>query len=246
MTTAKRPYAAFDIDGTLIRWQLYHATADYFVKTGLIDQTSFSHISQLRSHWKERSSLTAFNDYEQQLIKLIDTVFIGLDYSLFKQACEAVFKRYQNQTYIYTRNLIFDLKKQDYLIFALSASPLEIIKLVSEYYQFDDFAASTYEVINHQLTGQKKVLLSDDKALELNQMIIRHNAQTKNSIAVGDSPGDKLMLNQAAEPIAFNPSRELYNTAISNHWKIVIERKNVIYQLNYKHGQYILASTNQY
>jgi len=246
MTAEKRPYAVFDIDGTLIRWQLYHAIVNYFVKTGLIEQTSYNHVLEFRNRWKGRSSPNAFNDYEQSLVHLIDRELKGLDYAIFNQACEAVFNRYKDQTYVYTKNLIYDLKKKGYLLFAISASPQEIIKLISKYYQFDDFSASTYEVVNHHLTGQKKVLLGQEKALSLSHMILKYNAKTKNSIAVGDSSGDILMLNMTTQPIAFNPSRELYNSAIKNHWKVVIERKNVIYHLEYKHGQYILASTNYF
>ena len=36
-STQSRPFAVFDIDGTLIRWQLYHAVADDMAKQNIIN-----------------------------------------------------------------------------------------------------------------------------------------------------------------------------------------------------------------
>ena len=35
--TKGRPFAVFDIDGTLIRWQLYHSIADTLARLGHIE-----------------------------------------------------------------------------------------------------------------------------------------------------------------------------------------------------------------
>ena len=35
-------FAVFDIDGTLIRWQLYHAIADELAKSGHIDAETYT------------------------------------------------------------------------------------------------------------------------------------------------------------------------------------------------------------
>jgi phosphoserine phosphatase len=43
-----KKFAAFDIDGTLIRWQLYHAIADNLVKLGFIAPVKFQEIKDAR------------------------------------------------------------------------------------------------------------------------------------------------------------------------------------------------------
>jgi len=42
------------------------------------------------------------------------------------------------------------------------------------------------------------------------------------------------MLKMVADPICFNPNKELYDYARKAGWKIAIERKDVIYQIDEK------------
>ncbi len=63
-----RPFAVFDIDGTIIRWQLYHAIADALAKTGHIDAKLFEQARQARMQWKKRVGDDAFKDYELILV----------------------------------------------------------------------------------------------------------------------------------------------------------------------------------
>jgi phosphoserine phosphatase len=49
------------------------------------------------------------------------------------------------------------------------------------------------------------------------------------------------MLEYVEHPIAFNPEIRLFNEARNKGWKIVVERKNVVYELEANHGSYVLA-----
>ena len=73
-----RPFAAFDIDGTVLRWQLYHALNDALVKQGTIDATSFQRARDARMNWKRRSGEDAFKDYEAVLIEVFDEALATL------------------------------------------------------------------------------------------------------------------------------------------------------------------------
>jgi phosphoserine phosphatase len=42
-------------------------------------------------------------------------------------------------------------------------------------------------------------------------------------------------------PIAFNPEKKLFDYAQGKNWKIVLERKNMVYELENKNGQYELV-----
>lgn len=241
----QRPFAVFDIDGTLIRWQLYHAVADAMVKRGIIDARKYNSVLEARNNWKARINADSFTDYEKSLIALIDTAIIGVDYELFKEVCTDVINRYQNQVYTFTRDLIAELRLNNYLIFAISASPIELVSLVAAYYKLDDFRASIYEVEDGKLTGKSQILNGTAKPQYLTELINKYHASRENSIAVGDSEGDIGMLKMVKRPIAFNPTKKLIKEAQTNGWEIVAERKNVVYQLKYNHGQYILAPTDQ-
>lgn len=241
MTDQKRPFAVFDIDGTLIRWQLYHAVADTMVKQGVIDSQQYASVLAARNNWKSRRSSDSFTQYEASLVKLIDKTIVGVDHEQFTKLCEDVMFRYKDQVYTFTRDLIAELKSLNYLTFAISASPAELVRLVAAYYKFDDYGASHYEIVNGKFTGVKSILYGPAKPAKLLELAAKHQASMKGSVAVGDTEGDMDMLMITERPIAFNPSKELYEKAIERHWEIVIERKNVVYRLEYDHGRYILT-----
>src|SRR6266550_3580667 len=100
-----RKFAVFDIDGTLIRWQLYHAIADTLAAKGNIDPEVYKTMKQARMAWKRRSG-GSFRDYERQVIEVYEAVLTTLSFEQFESAIEAVFEEYKDQVYTYTRDLI--------------------------------------------------------------------------------------------------------------------------------------------
>jgi HAD superfamily hydrolase (TIGR01490 family) len=228
----RRPFAAFDIDGTVIRWQLYHAIADELARNGLIDTQAYKTVRAARLAWKNRVRPNAFSDYEKKLVRVVDEAVTGLTTQDIQQACEAVIRRYKDQVYTYTRDLIRELKAKNYTLFAISASQIEIVEPIASYYGFDDFGGSEFEYKNGHFTGKKHTLVSGYKPEFLKILADKHNVTWQNSIAVGDSEGDIPMLNIVEQPIAFNPTRLLYDHAKQHNWRIVVERKNVIYKLD--------------
>src|SRR6185503_20738017 len=118
--TKARPYAVFDIDGTLIRWQLYHSVADTLARLGHMDPKLHQRIKNARMIWKRRAG--GFSDYERELIMVYDQTITGLNRKQLEVAAQSVFDEYKDQTYTYTRDLIAKLKQKDYLVFAISGS----------------------------------------------------------------------------------------------------------------------------
>lgn len=237
----KRPFAVFDIDGTLIRWQLYHAIVDRLAKNGHVSQEEHTAVREKRMAWKQRAHETSFHEYELAVIDAFDAAARRLQKNDFMAAVQHVFEEYRDQTYTYTRDLIRSLKKQDYLLFAISASQIEIVELLARYYGFDDWGGSQYEYKNKVFTGKKFVVKGDEKPKLLETLVVKHDAACSGSIAVGDSDGDIAMLQIAEQPIAFNPNKKLFQHAQAHDWKVVIERKNMVYALESKDGSYILA-----
>jgi HAD superfamily hydrolase (TIGR01490 family) len=238
----QRPFAVFDIDGTLIRWQLYHAIGDALAKTGLIEPDAFAAVKNARLSWKRRDHATSFQEYELEVIKAYDAAITNISVEDFMQAARNVFDEYKDQTYTYTRDLIRKLKAEGYLLFAISASQAEVVEMLAEYYGFDDFGGSRYETKDGKFTGKKYILKSAEKPVHLKELVKKHGAQIKGSVAVGDSDGDILMLETVEIPIAFNPNKLLFQHAKQQGWKIVIERKNMVYELEAKNGNYELRT----
>ncbi len=72
-------------------------------------------------------------------------------------------------------------------------------------------------------------------------MIDKHQATTTGSIGVGDSKSDIAMLALTERPLAFNPDKELLEHAKAHGWRVALERKSVVYQLEPQHGTYVLV-----
>ena len=230
-------FAVFDIDGTLIRWQLYHAVVDELGHQGYIDKKAYTDIKQARLIWKRREHQEAFKDYERQVVRSLDSAITGVEVNKFVKAVKSVFDEYKDQVYTYTRKLIKELKAKDYVLLAISGSPKEAVGLIAKHYGFDDFIGSTYHHKDGQFTGEKIVAACDKKS-ELNKLIAKHHLSLVGSVAVGDSESDIALLEMVDRPIAFNPTVQLYNAARKNGWQIVVERKNVVYELEQNNEVY--------
>lgn len=237
---AKKPFAVFDIDGTLIRWQLYHAIVDALVKAGHIDAREFAKAQAARMVWKRRSHATSFQDYEQSLVALHNESIRHIAISDYQAAVQKVFDEYKDQTYTYTRDLIRQLKGDGYLLFAISASQRQIIEPLAKYYGFDDYIGAILEEQNDRFTGQINSPIGK-KAELLSGLITKHHVTLAGSLGVGDSESDIAMLELVERPIAFNPTKQLFAAAREHGWQVVIERKNVVYKLGSDNGQYVLA-----
>jgi HAD superfamily hydrolase (TIGR01490 family) len=236
-----RPFAVFDIDGTLIRWQLYHALADELAKKGKFDQGQYLTAKRARMDWKRREHDQSFREYEEKLVDTFSKALKKISAVELQQASETVINEYKDQVYTYTRELITELKSKNYLIFAISASQDEIVKMLAAYYQFDDAIGTKYEVREGFFTSKRDLLMSHRKPEVLKDLVAKHGASQQGSIAVGDSESDIPMLSSVDQPIAFNPTKELYEHARENGWNIVVERKNVIYRLEPNERSYQIA-----
>jgi HAD superfamily hydrolase (TIGR01490 family) len=242
--TKGRPFAVFDIDGTLIRWQLYHAVADALVKLGYVQSGVYEDIRAARMSWKTRRPGNSFRTYELELIRVYESMLANLTTNQLDKAVQAVFDEYKDQVYTYTRQLIEQLKADNYCLLAISGSQTEIVRLIAKYYGFDDYMATVYERSGNRFSGAKDVP-SLDKAKALGKLIQTHQLPLEGSLAIGDSLSDAAMLEMVEQPIAFNPDKELFATAIQKGWKLVIERKNMIYELEARGGKYQLAAPDQ-
>lgn len=240
---AGRPFAVFDIDGTVIRWQLYHAIVDELARQGHIAAEIHQQIRDARMTWKSRRHSGSFSDYEQTLVDAYHAALTDLPVDAYIAAVDHVFETYKDQVYTFTRDLIHDLKEQGYWLFIISGSQQEVIQKLGDYYGFDDVVGTRYEQQAGRFTGQREGVIQR-KADILQQLIDKYELSLAGSIAVGDTGSDIAMLEMVEQPIAFNPNHQLFDHARQSGWRVVIERKNMIYNLEPHDGSYLLAKTN--
>ncbi len=239
--TTQRPFAVFDIDGTLIRWQLFHAIVHSLGKQGYILRGTHEKINAARMNWKNRETNEGFSAYEKVLVDAYLQVLTSIEPSDYLRIVDEVFHDYKDQTFTYTRDLVRALKEKGYLLFAVSGSQAEIIERLARHHGFDAAIGAEFVQRDGVFTGEVITPIHDKKAA-LERLVRQFNATYSGSYAVGDSPSDAAMLELVENPIAFNPDRGLFEIAQKKQWLIIVERKNVIYELTAQLGNYILTT----
>lgn len=238
----QRKFAVFDIDGTLIRWQLFHAIVHSLGKQGYILRGTHEKIHAARMVWKNRETDEGFHEYEKVLVDAYLQALTTIDPADYLHIVDEVFHEYKDQTYAYTRDLVQRLKKEGYLLFAISGSQTEVVSRLAQYHGFDTAIGAEFVQRDGAFTGEV-ITPIHDKRSALEQLVKQYDATYTDSYAVGDSPSDTAMLEMVENPIAFNPDRGLFETAKKHRWPIVVERKNVVYELGPRDGSYVLVST---
>jgi phosphoserine phosphatase len=77
---------------------------------------------------------------------------------------------------------------------------------------------------------------SESKNRAIDKFIEKYDIDLSKSYAYGDTNGDINMLRRVGNPVAINPTKELLaninnDPIISNTAKIIVERKDIIYEL---------------
>jgi HAD superfamily hydrolase (TIGR01490 family) len=226
----KRRFAAFDIDGTLIRWQLYHAVFDELARRGHIPASDYQHVRDLRMKWKQRDTAEAYKTYELAMVDIYESLMPSIPVKAYQAVARDVADKYKGQVYTYTRSLIKELKAKDYMILAISGSHQDLLDYVAPMYGFDVWAGSTYEHADGYYTGERYIAGFYKEEI-LRNLIQQHDLAINDSYGVGDSASDIPMLNMTEHAVAFNPNRQLLAEARKHGWRIVVERKDVVYEL---------------
>jgi HAD superfamily hydrolase (TIGR01490 family) len=236
-------FAVFDIDGTVLRWQFYHAIVHEFSSSGALGEELSQKIRNARLTWKKRTHTDSFHDYEQTLVESYRDARSNISVEVFDAAVDKIFEIYKDQVYTFTRDLIKQLKSEGYFLMAVSGSPQEIVEKFGAYYGFDAVVGSKYARTPDGKLGQRisSPVKDGGKGPVLRQLITEYNLETTGSFAVGDSTSDAAMLEMVEHPIAFNPDKSLIEIAKKHGWKIVIERKNMTYELESRGGDYRLV-----
>ncbi len=239
-----RKFAAFDIDGTVLRDALFFQIVDELIADGHLPRDARAKLDARFESYRERAHSNAFNDYAMEAVNTLFGNMADLKVSDYRKAVDKVVERTKNYTYVYTRDLIKELKDMKYFLIALSGSEMYAVQQFASHYGFDVVVGENYLERNGRLTGEVESVIHQ-KDVYLKRLVEQHKLTFEDSLAIGDSQGDARMLELVDKPIAFNPEERLFKLAEDNGWRIVVERKNMIYELEPRDGSYILAQTNQ-
>lgn len=232
-------FAAFDIDGTIFRWQLYHELFDAFVNEGLITSEDSAATITARNAWRERKA--EYLSYEHELIHAMQRAIDGIDEQYFNKIADSILQQKGHHVYRYTIDLLKDLKSQGYTIIAISGSHQQLVDRFAQIHGIDISIGRDHTIKNGKLT-QLATEVPGNKDKILQKIVDEYELNWEDSYAVGDSGGDIAMLKLVEHPVAFNPDKALYAEAKTQGWPIVVERKSIAYTLKKgSDGSYILA-----
>lgn len=227
----KRRVAAFDIDGTVFRSSLLIELVERLIDKDLFPQDARGAYEEERRRWLDRKG-----DHEAYINKVVQ-VFAGqLKGVPFQEASNIageIIEEKRDRVYRYTRDLIKDLKQKGYFLLAISHSPKFIADGFGYEAGFDKVYGTFYATgASGNFTGEieDKELIAN-KAAILTRAVRKEELTLEGSVGVGDTESDIGMLEMVERPIAFNPNQALYAHAKRRGWKVVVERKDVIYEL---------------
>jgi len=226
-----RKLAIFDIDGTVFRSSLLIELTDALIQEGVFSSGARKSYSRTYENWLNRKG--SYEEYIQAVVKVFIKNIKGVQYDEFSKITKKVVILHKDRIYQYSRDIIKSLKKQNYYLLAISHSPQKVVKEFCKKMGFDKIYGRIYE-IDKQKRFTGKVLyekLISDKAEILKRAIEKEKLTLKGSVGVGDTESDIAFLKMVERPICFNPNKKLYQYAKRAGWKIVVERKNVIYQI---------------
>ena len=141
---------------------------------------------------------------------------------------------HRNRVYRFTRDLVRKLKRRGHFLLAVSQSPKTILDLFAKEAGFDKVYGRIYEIgPQDRFTG---VIVDEhlivNKAGILRRAVEKERLTLKGSVGVGDTEGDIPFLELVEEPICFNPNNTLFKHARRIGGRVVVERKDVIYEIS--------------
>jgi len=223
--------AFFDIDGTVFRSSLLIELVEALIEEGIFPKNAHEAYGNEFERWQNRES--TYGEYIAAVVRTYMQNIKGVHYGALADVGRKVVVSQSKRVYRYTRDLITRLKAEDYYLVAISQSPKTILDEFCKEYGFDKVYGRIYEIgPQDRFTGTMvEAHLVENKAAIVQRVLQKEEVSLEESIGVGDTEGDISLLDLVAQPICFNPNNTLFTHARREGWKVVVERKDVIYEL---------------
>jgi HAD superfamily hydrolase (TIGR01490 family) len=226
----QRKVAVFDIDGTVFRSSLAIELVERLIEKDIFPVDARGAYEEEYRRWVERRG--EYQAYVDGVARVLQEQIKGTSYEEVANIAGEIIEEQRHHVYRYTRDLIKRLKNEGYYLLAVSHSPKFIVDGFAHELGFDKsygqfFASGPSDKFTGEVEDKE---LMENKAAVLLRVVRKENLAFTGSIGVGDTESDIPMLEMVEKPIAFNPNQALYTHAKRRGWKIVVERKDVIYE----------------
>ncbi|MSU55881.1 MAG: HAD-IB family hydrolase [Candidatus Taylorbacteria bacterium] len=224
--------AIFDIDGTIFRSSLLIQIVDRMIEEGIFSKNANADFARQKLAWLDRKG--DYDAYIMAVVKVFMANIKGVEYKEFSRIAEEVVAEQKDRVYRFTRDLIKEYKKKGFFLLAVSHSPKGVLDHFCKRLGFDKVYGMMYETgPSDRFTGEITELhFMLNKALVVKRAVEKEDLTLKGSVGVGDTESDIPFLELVSEPICFNPNAKLYAHAKRNKWRVVVERKDVVYNIS--------------
>ena len=225
----KKRLAIFDIDGTIFRKNLSFELLDELTYQGIFKREVRSELVKAFGDWLEHEG--TYDEYRKKLVSLYAENIKDCNQEDIIKAAKKVADFNAKRIYIFARDLIAKLRK-NHIMLIISGSPIEIVKEYAEIFNFDAYFGSVYEIDKNKFyTGDTIFEPTKNKGAVVKQFVAENDIALKDSFGIGDTESDAKFLELVDNPIAFNPNQNLKKIAEKNKWKIMVEKKDVVYEI---------------
>jgi len=226
----RAPLAVFDVDGTLFRRGLLPALTRRLVEEGVFSERVREELSEDYYAWVERRG--SYDTYDRLVMELFLRELEGVSVAELQRCAIAEVEAHGRRLHIYTRDVALRLKEAGYQLIAISGSPQEILDLFLKPLGFDRaWGTVLAKDARGRYTGEVLENPFGNKRRVMEEFLANAEAGLEDSVGMGDTLSDVGFLEMVETPIAFNPNRGLFEVARQRGWPIVVERKDVIYNL---------------
>lgn len=228
----QRKVAIFDIDGTLFRSSLLIELVNVLIERGVFPEEARREYEKEYTSWMNRHG--PYEKYIEAVVNVFAKYIKGVAHQDIVDIVESSVSHHENRTYRYTRDLIARLKSENYYLLTISHSPKFILDEFCKKHGFDKVYGTIYTLDENNIyTGgitESELIKNKDQILK--RAVAKENLTLEDSVGVGDTESDISFLSLVSKPICFNPNKGLYEHARSKNWLIVVERKDVIYEIS--------------
>jgi HAD superfamily hydrolase (TIGR01490 family) len=237
--------AFFDLDGTLYREGLITEVFKKMVKYEIIgSERWYNDVRPYFMKWDKRQG-----DYDNYLLKMID-IYIESIKGLQKYQMEYIAKKVVQQkgdrVYTFTRDRIKWHQANNHTLIIISGSPSELVGEMAKKYGFTDYIGAKYIIDNDNVYTGEVIPMWDSKskAKSINEFVKKYDIDLNESYAYGDTAGDYTMFKNVKYPYCMNPTKELLQKVLKDRElikrvNVVVERKDVIYNLDIEDIQFL-------
>ncbi|MBU0671226.1 HAD-IB family phosphatase [Patescibacteria group bacterium] len=177
----KNKLAIFDIDGTIFRSSLLIELNWMLMKEDIFPKSIKKELDKSYFAWIDRKG--SYQDYIEDVIKVYNKNVVNKKVVDVNRVARKVVERQKDRVYVYTRDLIRKIKNQ-YLLVAISGSPVEIINAFNKYYNFDYLMGTTREINNGKFSNKILDVPAQDKKNHIKNFCKENNFSLKGSIGL--------------------------------------------------------------